>query len=124
MQFTVKLWGIRGSLPSPLHPTTIQKRIESALSDFAQAGLKSKADVEKFLSFLPLNRLGGYGGNSPCIEVQSDKQNVIIDGGSGIRRLGETLMGGPCGSGKGVVHIFMTHFHWDHLIGLPFFIPI
>ena len=48
----------------------------------------------------------------------------MIDGGSGLRRYGEALLVGPCGMGKGEVHIFMTHFHWDHVIGLPFFAPI
>jgi phosphoribosyl 1,2-cyclic phosphodiesterase len=58
------------------------------------------------------------------LEVITKNQQLIIDGGSGIRLLGYELMGGPCGKGEGEVHIFFTHFHWDHLIGLPFFTPI
>lgn len=66
-----------------------------------------------------------YGGNTPCVSVTGAKnQSIIIDGGSGIRLLGNELLKGPCGKGEGIVHIFFTHFHWDHLIGLPFFAPL
>lgn len=56
--------------------------------------------------------------------MSTPAQSIIIDGGSGIRGLGYELMNGACGKGQGEVHIFFTHFHWDHLIGLPFFTPI
>jgi phosphoribosyl 1,2-cyclic phosphodiesterase len=65
----------------------------------------------------------GYGGNTTCIEVRgSGLPPIIFDGGSGIRELGLTLMqefpaGGEC-------HIFFTHFHWDHIQGLPYFAPV
>jgi phosphoribosyl 1,2-cyclic phosphodiesterase len=80
--------------------------------------------AKAFLESLPSYRVGGYGGHTACFQVTSQKADFVIDGGSGIRRYGESLLMGPCGLGKGEVHIFMTHFHWDHLIGLPFFTPI
>jgi phosphoribosyl 1,2-cyclic phosphodiesterase len=62
-----------------------------------------------------------YGGNTTCIEVRTDNNELIIlDGGSGIFPLSQTLL-------KELpvkVHIFNTHSHWDHIHGLPFFIPI
>jgi len=48
----------------------------------------------------------------------------ILDCGSGIRLLGYELMKGSCGKGEGVMNIFLTHNHWDHLQGLPFFTPL
>ncbi|MGE0615750.1 MAG: MBL fold metallo-hydrolase, partial [Bacteriovoracia bacterium] len=120
----IKFWGARGSLPSPYLPEQLQRRLRTLLEDFFEAGYKSKADVQSYLSGLPPAKLGGYGGNTPCLEVQSPEQNLIIDGGSGIRLLGYKLMSGACGKGKGEVHILFTHFHWDHLIGIPFFTPI
>ena len=59
-----------------------------------------------------------------CLEVETEKSHAIIDCGSGMLRLANELLAGPCGKGQGEVHIFMTHFHWDHLMGLPFFTPI
>jgi phosphoribosyl 1,2-cyclic phosphodiesterase len=62
-----------------------------------------------------------YGGNTSCIEVRSDAGDLIIlDGGTGIRELGLELaraMPVTC-------HLFISHTHWDHIQGLPFFIPM
>jgi phosphoribosyl 1,2-cyclic phosphodiesterase len=120
----VKIWGARGSLPSPAPPAQTEAQIRDLFRDFFQKGHKKEAEVEAFLKDLPRHRVGGYGGNTPCVEVKTPTQSVIIDGGSGIRLLGYELLAGPCGKGTGEVHIFLTHFHWDHLIGLPFFTPI
>lgn len=120
----VKLWGVRGSLPSPHAPETVEKNNRELLVEFLKRGHSSEAHIDKFLSSLPEHKRGGYGGNTACIQVSTPTTSVIVDAGSGLRRLGEVLMGGPCGLGKGEVHLLFTHFHWDHLVGLPFFIPI
>jgi phosphoribosyl 1,2-cyclic phosphodiesterase len=121
--------GVRGSLPSPLLPSQVEDRIRSVLSEYSQTIQKSPekaADLDGFLRSLPPEKSGGFGGNTPCIEVVSSSGNtrLFVDGGSGIRLAGYDLLSGPCGKGKGEVHILFTHFHWDHLIGLPFFTPI
>jgi phosphoribosyl 1,2-cyclic phosphodiesterase len=120
----IQVWGVRGSLPSPLTPIEVERKVESVLQLFLERGHHSASDVKPFLASLSPGLLGGYGGNTPCIEVNSPETQIIIDGGSGIRGLGAELMKGPCGHGQGRLHILMTHFHWDHLIGLPFFMPL
>ncbi|MCM2280285.1 MAG: MBL fold metallo-hydrolase [Bdellovibrionaceae bacterium] len=120
----VKLWGVRGSLPSPHSPEQLDARLRSVLQEFFKRGHTSPAQIDAFLASLPLQKRGGFGGNTACIEVFSDTTSLIIDAGSGLRRIGEKMMGGACGLGRGEAHILFTHFHWDHLIGLPFFIPI
>lgn len=65
-----------------------------------------------------------FGGNTTCIEViTSDNQRIIFDAGTGIRVLGMDLMQKEFGQGKGMAHIFFTHYHWDHIQGFPFFAP-
>jgi phosphoribosyl 1,2-cyclic phosphodiesterase len=123
-QIRIKLWGVRGSLPAPLSPNDIQERIVRAVRNFFDRGFTSKKDIPAFVETLSPGEAGGFGGNTPCVEVTAGNAHVIIDGGSGIRNLGHQLMKGPCGKGQGVVNLFMTHFHWDHLIGLPFFTPL
>ena len=65
-----------------------------------------------------------YGGNTPCVEVRTTGGwLVILDAGTGIRELGRTLIERANGS---PIHgdIFLTHAHWDHIQGIPFFAPI
>ncbi len=123
--FNVKIWGSRGSLPAPYVPGDLQKHILELFYDYFdwKVGRRGKANLKKFLDLQPIHRFGGYGGNTPCVEVYSKNQQLIIDGGSGLRPLGYEMMKGPCGTGRGEVHLLFTHFHWDHLIGLPFFTP-
>ncbi len=66
-----------------------------------------------------------YGGNTSCVQViLEDGPIIIIDAGTGIRLLGKQLMEGPCGKGQGEVHLLISHTHWDHVQGLPFFAPL
>jgi phosphoribosyl 1,2-cyclic phosphodiesterase len=66
----------------------------------------------------------GFGGNTTCIEVRPrDGQILIIDGGTGLRYLGMALMREFAGQ-KLSLKFLMTHFHWDHIQGIPFFAPL
>ncbi|MSQ14506.1 MAG: MBL fold metallo-hydrolase [Dehalococcoidia bacterium] len=63
-----------------------------------------------------------YGGNTSCVEIRtSDNTLIILDAGSGIRELGRSLLSSSKGSIEG--HILISHTHWDHIQGFPFFIP-
>jgi len=61
-----------------------------------------------------------YGGNTPCIEVHCGDHVLIFDAGTGLRALGNAL---ARNNKMRDVHIFLTHCHLDHVIGLPFFSP-
>ncbi len=61
----------------------------------------------------------GFGGNTSCVEVRAGGQRLILDGGTGLRELGEALRPtGPLDA-----HVLFSHVHWDHIQGLPFFAP-
>jgi phosphoribosyl 1,2-cyclic phosphodiesterase len=65
-----------------------------------------------------------YGGNTSCVEVRPrGEPPIIIDAGTGIRKLGKSLMEGAFGDGRGTASILISHTHWDHVQGLPFFSP-
>ncbi len=74
---------------------------------------------------VPGHTTNRYGGNTACVQVIiDDGTTIIIDAGTGIRRLGQSLMMGPAGSGDAVIHLLVSHTHWDHIQGLPFFTPL
>ena len=60
------------------------------------------------------------GGNTSCVEMRAGDNIIIFDAGSGIRELGESLLAEM----PVTAHIFFTHYHWDHIMGLPFFTPL
>ncbi|MDE3156105.1 MAG: MBL fold metallo-hydrolase [Acidobacteriota bacterium] len=63
----------------------------------------------------------GVGCNTPCVELTDEAagRTLVLDAGSGIVGLGETMTGPPH-----PVDVLLTHYHWDHLQGLPFFAPL
>jgi phosphoribosyl 1,2-cyclic phosphodiesterase len=69
---------------------------------------------------VPDSRMMKYGGNTTCVEVTLRDHTLIIDAGTGIRKLGDELMR----RGKKKFDLFITHSHWDHIQGFPFFAPI
>lgn len=61
-----------------------------------------------------------YGGNTACVHVElEDGTDIILDAGTGIKNLGQKLA-----AKDSEIHILLTHNHWDHIQGFPFFIPI
>ncbi len=118
----IKLYGIRGSLPSNLLPSEQVAFHTKVLEDYNDSGEKN---VQAFLRNYNRFALGGLGTDTTSIYVVSDDEenDLIIDGGSGIRRLGN-VMASTERSTTRQIDILMTHFHWDHLIGLPFFAPL
>src|SRR5947199_7153169 len=64
-----------------------------------------------------------YGGNTSCVEVRAEGQIIILDAGTGLRLLGQELTA-ETGDKPLEVTLLLTHTHWDHIQGLPFFLPV
>ncbi len=120
----IKFWGVRGSIPTALSESQIREKIKHALTHATPADLVNDDAIERFIEGLPMSIKGTYGGNSTCIEIKPQNgDTIILDCGSGLRNLGSELMNTEFGKGKGEASIFMTHTHWDHIQGIPFFRP-
>ena len=66
-----------------------------------------------------------YGGNTSCVSLRtSEGKLIVLDCGTGARNLGMSLLDGPFGRGKGQASILLSHAHWDHIQGFPFFVPL
>lgn len=65
-----------------------------------------------------------YGGNTPCVQVCDGETDVLLDAGIGIVSYGEAVMALPAQAKRTEFHVLFSHFHWDHVLGLPFFVPI
>jgi phosphoribosyl 1,2-cyclic phosphodiesterase len=84
VNFSVKFWGVRGSIACP-GPKTVR-----------------------------------YGGNTSCLEIRCGDRLLIFDAGTGLRDLGNELVArGPLSA-----DLYLTHTHFDHICGLPFFAPL
>ncbi len=118
----VKFWGVRGSIPTPLGPEQIQRKIAAVVQRIRPDDLRDARSREKFLASLPSYLFGTVGGNTTCVEVRTAAgKPLILDGGSGLREMGLFLERTRDPARE--FHILFTHFHWDHLQGIPFFGP-
>lgn len=125
MSMKVKFWGVRGSLPTAPSPLQRIENVEEILHSFFASGKNSSAQINDFILQSDITDLGGYGTATTSVEVKSSSgASLIIDGGTGIRRISDHMMKTNTLTSRSPIHILMTHFHWDHILGLNFFVPL
>jgi phosphoribosyl 1,2-cyclic phosphodiesterase len=119
----IHFWGVRGSIPTPLSPLQIQNRIAAVVQRITPKDVESADTREKFLASLPEWLFGTVGGNTSCVEIENGNGDcIILDAGSGLRELSLNLRQRTGHSAGGrTYHILFSHFHWDHIQGIPFF---
>jgi len=120
----VVIWGCRGSLPVSNNYHHTRKKVRAALEAALAKGLRPGADIDAFIdNELPVSVWGSYGSNTCCVQFDTGHDEyIVMDCGSGLRDLGNHVMA-TRGPKPAVFNIFMTHLHWDHLMGFPFFVP-
>jgi ribonuclease BN (tRNA processing enzyme) len=144
----VKFWGVRGSIPSPPTPSALKERLKLALLQALETK-PNPANLSDFLDSLPDRLVSTVGGNTSCLEISSGEDRLIIDAGTGINALGQDLTNDFCepdderlkylvdtkyldlptstytNNDKPInLNLLLTHTHWDHIQGLPFFNPL
>ncbi|MCP4110561.1 MAG: MBL fold metallo-hydrolase [Desulfobacteraceae bacterium] len=118
----IRFWGVRGSVATPLTNAELVIKIKTVLKMALEAGLTSDSQIPSFISNLPKELLMTAGGDSACVEIRTGDQLIILDAGTGIRQLGLNLMQKAMGNPV-EAHILISHTHWDHICGIPFFVP-
>jgi len=120
----VRFWGTRGSIPVSLTWRDVRDRVAQALLSASGRSLdtmeKAVAFVEEELDFT-LART--FGGHSSCVEFTTGGDEYFAcDMGSGARAFGAHVLARQ-GGAPAVINVFMSHVHWDHIMGFPFFGP-
>jgi phosphoribosyl 1,2-cyclic phosphodiesterase len=121
----VRFWGTRGSLSASVNAEDIRQKVRCALEIAAAKGLSSNSDVNAFIDKeLPFSISGTYGTNTSCVEIRDGDDFVLCDAGSGLRDFGNHVFQQYGKVSPADFHIFISHLHWDHIQGFPFFMPI
>lgn len=124
---SVYFWGTRGSIPESVTAETIRAKIIKAVKAFLPRGPLDDKGIETFVEKnLPFSIRGSYGANTSCVEIRGGEEYVICDAGTGLRDFGNHVMqrGKDTARREGdLFHLFLSHLHWDHIQGFPFFGP-
>ncbi|RLA94695.1 MAG: MBL fold metallo-hydrolase [Deltaproteobacteria bacterium] len=115
-------WGVRGSIATPLTNRELAAKLEEALRMGLQVGLKDDSQVSDFIESLPWYVRRTAGGDTSCVEIHAGEKILIMDAGTGIRPLGMKLTKESKGRPM-EINILLSHTHWDHICGIPFFVP-
>ena len=120
----IRFWGTRGSLPVALTASAVRSKVIAALRGAAGRTFASDDDLQAYVDSLGMTVSGTYGGHSPCVEIETGGADyVLCDLGSGVRPFGQKAMARHGAGSPQTYHIFMSHVHWDHIMGFPFFTP-
>ena len=121
----IRFWGTRGSIPVALTAADVRAKLLTALLGARDARFDRRADVEAYLDGLGFDIAGTYGGHSSCVQIDcGGDQQVVLDMGSGARPLAQQMIERFGPGQPQTYHVFMSHLHWDHIMGVPFFTPI
>jgi len=121
----VKFWGTRGSLPAPLNERAVRTKIRQALIIARGRHFPSVDDIDAFIDEeLPFSVRGTFGGNSSCVEIATRSEDYFLcDLGSGLREFGRCATANHKSASRPRFNVFLSHLHWDHIMGFPFFAP-
>jgi len=122
----VRFWGTRGSIPISVTAPDIRAKLVTALTGAIGRQLDTPEKIAAYIdNDLGFDVRGTFGGHSSCVELVTDgPEHVFFDFGSGARPLGQSMLKRHGPGVPQTYHVFMSHVHWDHIMGFPFFGPV
>ena len=120
----VRFWGTRGSIPVALTVADMRDRLAQALVAASGRRFESVGEAHEFVrKELPFSLSHTFGGHTSCVELDTGSDEYFVcDMGSGARPFGDHVLARQ-GGRPATVNVFMSHMHWDHIMGFPFFGP-
>jgi phosphoribosyl 1,2-cyclic phosphodiesterase len=120
----IRFWGTRGSLPVALTAAGVREKLIHALRAASGRTFASDDELATYVDSMGFPVAGSYGGHTSCVElVTGGPDYVLCDLGTGVRPFGQKAMARHGPKAPQTYHIFMSHVHWDHIMGFPFFTP-
>jgi phosphoribosyl 1,2-cyclic phosphodiesterase len=121
----LRIWGSRGSIPVSLTAPDVRAKIVRALQGAHGVDLADPAAIETYVDGLGFDVAGTFGGHSSCLQIETGgKEHIVLDLGTGVRALGQQMLARFGVQAPQTYHVFLSHLHWDHIMGLPFFTPV
>jgi phosphoribosyl 1,2-cyclic phosphodiesterase len=125
----VRFWGTRGSLSVALTADQVARKVAAALMTAQGRQFIDAEDALAYARGLPFHLAQTFGGHSSCVELElappraTSQEYVLCDLGTGVRVFGNTVLARHGARTPNVFHVFMSHLHWDHIMGFPLFTP-
>lgn len=125
----IRFWGTRGSLPIALTAAQVQAKVAQALLAANGRRFANLGEAEAFAATLPFQVARTFGGHSSCVEIElrapdtGSHEYILCDLGTGARPFGGSVMARHGATTPNTFHVFMSHLHWDHIMGFPLFTP-
>jgi len=118
-------WGTRGSIPVSLTAPDVRAKIVRALQGAVAVDLADPTAIDAYVAGLGFDVAGTFGGHSSCLQIETGSaEHIVLDLGTGVRALGQQMLTRFGPQAPQTYHVFLSHLHWDHIMGLPFFTPV
>ena len=120
----VRFWGTRGSIPVALTTADVRDKVAQALLAASGRSFATAGDALEYARReLPFELTHTFGGHTSCVELlPGGDAYFVCDLGSGARPFGAHVLARQSGR-PATINVFMSHLHWDHIMGFPFFGP-